>query len=65
MTLLLVALLFVFFVVGLIVGAYSHKWLQRETGAPSNLTSKNAAGAAINAASQIANNAASAVNKAL
>lgn len=63
MSLLLIALLIVFvFCVGLIVGAYSHKWLQRETGAPSNIRStadadaafKNAASSAAHAAVDMA-----------
>lgn len=26
------------FAVGVVVGAYSHKWLAKETGAPANIT---------------------------
>lgn len=30
------------FAVGVVTGAYSHKWLAKETGAPANLTVKSA-----------------------
>lgn len=42
------------FVIGLIVGAYSHKWLAKVTGAPANLTVANAAGAAKTAVKDVA-----------
>jgi hypothetical protein len=38
LTLLLYAAIFL---VGLVTGAYSHKWLAKETGAPANLTVKS------------------------
>lgn len=44
----LIALLVVVFLIGLVVGAYSHKWLKSITGAPSNLSTANA-GAAVSA----------------
>ncbi len=31
------------FVIGVVVGAYSHKWLAKETGAPANVTVQNVA----------------------
>lgn len=39
MTLLFLALAFL---IGLVVGAYSHKWLAKVTGAPANLTAASA-----------------------
>lgn len=39
-------LLVVVAVVSLVVGAYSHKWLAKETGAPANLTPSNVVSAA-------------------
>ena len=38
------------FAVGVVVGAYSHKWLAKETGAPANLS----ADAAVKAAQDVA-----------
>lgn len=53
--LLILGLIVLAFAVGLVVGAYSHKWLQKQTGAPSNIRSTADAAAALkNAASQAA-----------
>ena len=43
----LVAVAAVFLCAGIVVGAYSHKYLQRITGAPSNITSVTQAADAI------------------
>lgn len=39
-------ILILVFLIGLLIGAYSHKWLQSVTGAPDKLTPANA-GAAV------------------
>lgn len=38
------------FLIGLVIGAYSHDWLAKVTGAPSNLTSSTAVPALVSAA---------------
>lgn len=63
---MLILILYVLlFVVGVVVGAYSHKWLAKVTGAPANLTVATAPAAAAAAVKNVASAAETAVKKAV
>ena len=62
---LTLALYALVFVIGVAVGAYSHKWLAKVTGAPANLTPATAVPAAEAAAKTVAAEATAAVKKAV
>lgn len=65
MSAFIVWLLVVMFLGGLVIGAYSHKWLERETGAPKNINADNAVSALQSAAKTAAKNAATAIHDAV
>lgn len=50
---LTILLVVIALLIGLAIGAYSHKWLAKVTGAPANLTPANAAATAESAAAAL------------